>query len=201
MKRKVSCGATPGGGGGALGKLQGRLRDATTTTTTTTWRRYCLGPGTLSIATSHICARGCGRSRRIGSAPFLLASPRERLLQIRAGSERTAVRRVRRASRSSSKLLLRASFCSFWPLAVRLVMLLRQARTPARWSSDPAASFISSSSLSGGFSTAAARRFFSGSVSPPPRARLLVQGAPLAAGVPAPGPELRLCPRAACWEM
>ena len=54
------------------------------------------------------------------------------------------------------------SFCSFWPLAVRLVILFKQALTPARWSSEPAASFISSSSLSGGFSV---RRFFSGSVS------------------------------------
>ncbi|KAG9347258.1 hypothetical protein JZ751_004825, partial [Albula glossodonta] len=54
------------------------------------------------------------------------------------------------------------SFCSFCPFAVRLVMLFRQARTPARCRRDPAASFISSSSLSGGFCV---RLFFRGSES------------------------------------
>jgi len=54
------------------------------------------------------------------------------------------------------------SFCSFCPFAVRLVMLFKQDRIPAKCRSDPAASFISSSSLSGGFSV---RLFLRGSVS------------------------------------
>lgn len=42
-----------------------------------------------------------------------------------------------------------APFCSFCPFAIRLVMLFKQDRIPAKCSSDPATSFISSSLLWG----------------------------------------------------